>query len=279
MGGTIEKLIQKSISRLQFAQDYFNGRMDRDEFRSMVTKNRDVLIDCGLNDYWIHLLKQMPPDNRQDAQRMLDELYRAGCIASPVFDEAVYLSLKKNIDKYFMHLPDRFTSIFSEETRCAYSLSMAINPKNIVFAGSYYNYLAVWLIPGLAADGRMVCLDVDPVVCSLAEKNMKALGLDRYTEIICGDACEYLESNSEPIDLLVVDAYGSYSYPDKKYHGKSIYAPLVYTALPKLTDHGFIMAHNAEEGAVDLNEFYRIVSDFKFSMLVNTTENIGVFQR
>lgn len=279
MGGTIEQIITEQTNNIKFIQDYFTGKLERNMFRNMVMQNKDVLINVGLNEYWINLLKQMPSDNKQDPQRMLDELYSAKSIESSLFDEAGFQLFKKDVDEKFMHLPSRYTSIFSEETRCAYALSKAIMPTNVVVAGSYYNYFVVWLFPGLTEGGKITCLDVDPSVCALAEKNMKALGLERHTNIICSDAEKYLINSSESIDLLVLDAYGSNTHTDKRYHGKAIYAPLLKAALKSLNENSFVLAHNAEEGAKDRREFYQIVSDFKFSMLVNTTENIGVFQK
>jgi hypothetical protein len=139
-------------------------------------------------------------------------------------------------------------------------------------------YLAVWLIPGLPKDGLMVCSDVDHSVCELAQRNMDALDESKRVKVICEDAEKLLKSDNKPIDLFVLDAYGSKDNPDARYRGKAIYGPLIKAALPHLHDKSIILVHNAEKDAKDLVEFFKVMEHARFSLLLGTTDNMGVFQ-
>ena len=278
MSGTIYNAVMEKVGHLPFIQNYLNGTMDRVTFQREVTNQKDHLVALGLSDWWIGLLARFPNNHWEAAKHLNEMLYSAGIIPSPAVDEQAYLGFQQQVEQRFSHLPDRFTSIFPEETRIAYTLSRETQPGSIFVAGSYYGYLAVWLIPGLAQEGQMVCSDVDPAVCRLASRNMDALGESRRVKVVCEDAEKLLKSDTAPIDLFVLDAYGSYDHPDPNYHGKAIYGPLMKAALPRLHDKSIILVHNAEKNAKELTDFFEVMRPARFSLLLNTTDNMGVFQ-
>lgn len=278
MGGPIYKLINEKAIQFSFVKDYYAGKMDHITFLQYLNKHKEQLIESGLNDGEIQLLSRFPSNDAEAATRMLHSLYDAGAISSNTCHEQAFQDFRTRVEKIFKHLPNRTTSIFPEEARIAFELSMAIRPKHIVVAGSYYNYFAVWFISGLANDSRMTCIDIDPQVCELARLNMKALGYEDRVQVICGDAEIYLQNEKGPMDLFVVDAYGGFNHLDARYHGKAIYGPLVKAALPHMQKGAYILAHNAEEKSKDLREFFEAVSDATFSMSLNTTEHVAVYQ-
>ncbi len=278
MGGPAYQDIIKKIGHMAFMQDYFNGKLSQGTFVEMVDSNHALLKNAGLSDWWIQLLRRFPSNPKGHTQQLFTELYHQQILPAMDLDDEPFNAYWTDVEKVFVHLPDRFTTIFPEEIRMAYEVSIAIKPKHIVVAGSYYAYLAVWLIKGLAKDGQMVCIDIDPDVCALAERNIKALGALDRVRIVCKDAEMVLKDEEQPIDLLVVDAYGSHTHPDPRYHGKAIYGPLIKAALPRLHKGSFVMAHNAEAGASDLAEFYQALQHASFSMLFPTTDNMGVFR-
>jgi len=114
MGGTIEKVILKKTVNIPFINDYFSGKLKRDNFRSLVNDNKDILLDAGLSGYWIQLLMEMPADNKSDALRMLNTLFNTSRIKSADFDDETYNKFFDNIERKFQHLPNRYTSIFTE---------------------------------------------------------------------------------------------------------------------------------------------------------------------
>ena len=278
MGGTIYGTVMEKVAHLPWIQDYMGGKTDSLAFQQELAGHKDQLNAIGLSDWWIGLLNRFPNDPWQGTRRMLELLYSAGMARTSQIDEQIFLKFEKQVERSFSHMPDRYTSIFPEEARAAYTLSCAIRPGSIFVAGSYYGYLAVWLIPGLAPNGRMLCSDVDPVVCELARQNMLALGDADRINVVCLDAEELLKRESSPIDLFVLDAYGSYGHPDPRYHGKAIYGPLLKAALPRLHKKSIILVHNAENGFSELAEFFQMVRDARLSLYLNTTDNLAIYQ-
>jgi predicted O-methyltransferase YrrM len=278
MEGPMYKIINDKAKQFSFVNDYYMGKIDHDTFSQNINIYKELLISAGLDDWQIQLLNRFPSNDVEPATRMLKSLHNAGAISSSSCHEQAFQDFRTRVEEVFMHLPNRTTSIFPEEARIAFELSLAIRPKHVIVAGSYYNYFAVWLIPGLAMDGRMICIDIDPQVCELARSNMKALGYEDRVKVVCGDAEIFLQNDQESIDLFVVDAYGSSRHPDPRYHGKAIYGPLIKAALPHMQKDDYILAHNAEEGSKDLGEFFQAVSKSTFSMLLHTTDNAAVYR-
>ena len=278
MGGTMYDNVIAAAGQLPFVRDYFQGKIDKDTFRDEVLKNRDLLVSLGLDEPLVRIFSRFPNNEKDASERMLNTMHSTGMIESCKFDEQGYLSWKYLILQKFAHLPDRYTSIFPEETRVAYALSKALHPRNIFVAGSYYGYLSVWLIPGIAPNGRMVCSDIDPDVCLVAERNMKALGVSDRVDIKCEDAETLLKKGKVPVDLFVLDAIGKRSNHEPQYRGKAIYFPLIKAALPRLHNRSFVLAHNADKDSVDLSAFFKVVGKAGFFMLLNTTDNIGIFR-
>lgn len=278
MGGTIYNAVMEKAAHLPLLQDYMGGAMDKATFQQELMKCKEQLAALGVSGSWFDLLVRFPKDPWDGAKRMTELLNSSGILAAPEAEEQAYLQYEQQVQQCFSHLPDRFTSIFPEETRIAHALSRARKPANIFVAGSYYGYLAVWLIPGLAADGRMELSDVDPAVCALAQRNMEAMGAGSRVTVQCEDAEKLLQGSAEPIDLFVLDAYGGYAHPDPRYHGKAIYGPLLRAALPRMRENSILLVHNAEQGSGDLVEFFALVKDARFSLYLNTTENMAVFQ-
>lgn len=278
MGGPVYLAIMEKAAQLPFVQDYMNGKIDQNAFQHKMIMNRIELASLGLDDSWFDLLYRFPNDQWRGARQLAEALLSTGGFPAPVVDEHGYKAFENRVGTHFAHLPDRFTSIFPEEARIGFTLSCTIKPSSIFVAGSYYGYLAVWLIPGLAANGQMILSDVDPVVCGLAERNMHAMGEGGRVKVKCEDAEKLLRNDTTPIDLFVLDAYGGYGHKDPQYHGKAIYGPLMKAALPRLHEKSLVHVHNAERDAKELAGFFRLVQNAKLSMFLNTTENMAVFQ-
>ena len=105
------------------------------------------------------------------------------------------------------------------------------------------------------------------------------LGKSGQVDVICEDAEKLLKRETRPIDLFVLDAYGSHHAPDPRYHGKAIYGPLLQAALPRLHEKSLLLVHNAESQSPDLAEFYQILGQARLSLELKTTDNLAVFQR
>jgi predicted O-methyltransferase YrrM len=278
MGGPIYNAVMEKVAHLPLIKDYMIGTIDKVTFQQELLKSRDQFKTLGVGDWWLGLLARFPNDPWEGVRLMTEQLSSSGILAAPEAEQQAYQEYEQQVRQQFSHLPDRFTSIFPEETRIAHALSRARKPESIFVAGSYYGYLAVWLIPGLAAGGQMILSDVDPTVCALAQRNMEAMGAGSRVTVMCEDAEKLLQSGTDPIDLFVLDAYGGHTHPDPRYHGKAIYAPLLKAALPHLHEKSILLVHNAERNSEDLAEFFTLVKDARFSIYLNTTENMAVFQ-
>ena len=278
MSGTIYREVMRRASHLQLVKEYLSGKISRDKYQSELYQNREMLCTLGINNWWLGLLARFPRDQWQSTVLLLNQLYAEGLIKSPEPDMRSFNLFEQLVEQTFKHLPDRYTSIFPEECRVAHALSSAIRPRSVFVAGSYYGYLAVWLVPGLAENGKMVCCDIDPSVSRLARQNIAALGADDKVDVICEDAERLLTDASDPIDLLVLDAYGSFDHPDSQYHGKAIYAPLIKAALPRLHEKSFLLVHNAEKNAPELAPFFEGIATARISLFLNTTDHLAVFQ-
>ena len=279
MGGPLYDTIIRQTEQLDFVRDYFRGTIARDSFKARVDQEREKLLGAGIDEWGVSLLRRMPPDDTRAASQLLAELCEHGIIGATPPREADFSAYQEEIWSSFSHLPDRVTSIFPEEARSAYELSRAIRPKTVVVAGSYYGYLAVWMVPGLAEEGKIFCIDPDPKVSALAKENARSLGFEDRMVIVCDDAISVLENANDDIDLLVVDAYGGRDHPDPRFHGKSIYGPIVKAAMPHFGANATILAHNADRTSADLDEFLGAVAGWRVSIFLDTTEHLAVFRR
>ena len=270
--------LRERTSGFAFVETYLTGAISRDEFRSRVEANADDLEAAGLSRFEIKKLSMFPPDRRVCAAGMLEAMASAGLADDPAPRDAEFDAFLAEMDKRFRHLDHRRTYIFPDETRGAFEFSMALHPKNVVVCGAYYNYLAVWLVPGLAPGGRMLCLDIDGSVSEAGRANMQRLGFTDGVETVCRDAEEALLKGNDPIDLLVLDATGPQMHPDPRYHGKSIYGPLLAAARPRMGSGAWVLAHNADQGSPLLSEFYAGVADATFTHYLGTTDDLAVFR-
>ncbi len=278
MGGPMYDAIMQHAQEFDFIKEYLGETLPVDEFKRLVDERRAELLAAGMSEWEISLLRRFPVSERDALEKLSETLTEEGTDLTQGDHSSDFAEYRNMVSESFAHLPDRFTSIFPEETQVAYKLSRMIGPRTILVAGAYYMYLAVWLVPGLAPGGRMTCIDPDPTVCELARKNTESLGFSDKVEIICDDAVAVLTRSSAPLDLLVIDAYGSREHPEPRYHGKAIYGPIVKAALPRMVSGSVILAHNADRDSADLDEFLYAVRGSQASSFLDTTEHMAVFR-
>ncbi|MFF3377817.1 O-methyltransferase [Streptomyces sp. NPDC002680] len=86
-------------------------------------------------------------------------------------------------------------------------------PQQVVEIGTYFGYSAIHIARGLPPGGRLVSLEVDADLASLAQDNLKQAGLTDSVEVIVGLAADYLtELAPESQDMVFIDA-DKVSYP------------------------------------------------------------------
>jgi caffeoyl-CoA O-methyltransferase len=111
-------------------------------------------------------------------------------------------------------------------------ISHLIRPRYILEIGTYTGYSALCLAEGLAADGRLITMDVNEELESRVRAYFKESGVDDKIEYRIGDAAQLIPTLPGNMDLVFIDA-------DKENY--STYYQLV---LDKMNSGGVILADN-----------------------------------
>ncbi len=120
------------------------------------------------------------------------------------------------------HLQGRMLSMFSK----------MIQPKYILEIGTYTGYSALCMAEGLAEDGKLITIEIDPEIADFANQFFDKSTFKNSIDSRVGDAVQVIETLADHIDLVFIDA-------DKRNYIK--YYELV---LPKLKSGGYIIVDN-----------------------------------
>jgi predicted O-methyltransferase YrrM len=105
--------------------------------------------------------------------------------------------------------------------------------KHVLEIGTSNGYSAIWLALALkATGGRLVSIDREASKQSLADANLRHVGLRGIVDLVCGDATEVVAGLSGPFDCVFFDA-DRYSAPEQ-----------LSLLLPKLAADVFLFADN-----------------------------------
>lgn len=226
----------------------------------------------------------------------LDELVEAGVLESTEYDVDAFAAIRDSMSETWDH-GGRRTFIFPEEAQLLFAIANVTRPRTIAFLGSYYGYWAAWALAGAAPWlERAVLLDIDPDVTALAAANLTRLGLATGVEVVAGDAIEHMAAEPpDTFDLVVLDAEGPRTGPDRRFLGKRIYGPIVEAAMPRLKAGGRLVAHNilldrlvdhayfgdlVARNTDELDEFLgRVRRCCDRRVHLRTTEGVGVYRK
>jgi len=111
-------------------------------------------------------------------------------------------------------------------------LSKMIQPKIILEIGTFTGYSALCLSKGLQKDGKLITIEMNDELESMASKYFKKAGLENCIEQRIGSALEIIPELEYTFDLVFIDA-------DKKEYTQ--YFKLVFD---KLASGGYIIADN-----------------------------------
>ncbi|MBI5103639.1 MAG: O-methyltransferase [Solirubrobacterales bacterium] len=112
------------------------------------------------------------------------------------------------------------------------TLVWATRARLVVEVGTYSGYSALSMAAALPPGGRVVTLEVSDEHADFAQRHVDASPYADRVEIRRGPALASLASIDGPIDLAFIDA------------DKSGYVDYYEAILPKLADHGLILADN-----------------------------------
>ncbi|MFI0411663.1 SET domain-containing protein-lysine N-methyltransferase [Actinomadura sp. 3N508] len=224
----------------------------------------------------------------------LRSLRSAGGLQDTDYDWREFRRHKRMMERYWQH-DGRSTYIFPEEARLIFAVAQLRAASNVVFLGSYYAYWASFVIAALAGRLRSaVLVDTDPEVCALSRRNLERLGLSAGVRVVEEEAIEFLRSEGDSFDLVVLDAEGPQSGTDPRYLGKAIYGPIVEALAGCLAPDGAcLIAHNVllentfshpyfdelcARNRSQLTEFLNRAGElFSEHALFATTEGVGVY--
>lgn len=86
-------------------------------------------------------------------------------------------------------------------------LSKMIQPENILEIGTFTGYSAICLARGLKPGGKLITIEVDDELESIAARFFKKAGLQNSIVQRIGPALEIIPQLSGPFDLVFIDAH------------------------------------------------------------------------
>lgn len=126
-------------------------------------------------------------------------------------------------------------SIKPEEGRFLQFLATANGAKLALEIGTLGGYSGTWIARGLAENGRLITLEVDPHHAAVAQEHFKIAGVADRVEVRQGNALDLLPAlgSAGPFDFIFIDAE------------KESYPKYLDWAMENLRPGGIIVAHNA----------------------------------
>jgi len=111
-------------------------------------------------------------------------------------------------------------------------LSKMIRPKTILEIGTFTGYSALCLIKGLQEGGKLITIEIDDELESIANKYFKKAGIQYKIEQRIGAALEIIPTLKESFDLIFIDAH------------KPEYPAYYEAVFDKVNSGGIIIADN-----------------------------------
>jgi caffeoyl-CoA O-methyltransferase len=147
--------------------------------------------------------------------------------------------------------------------------SKMIAPKRILEIGTYMGYSALCLAEGLAEDGKIITLDMQPETHEIAKSFWAKSDLNDKIDGRLGDAMEIIPQLDETFDLVFIDA-------DKPNYKN--YFDLVF---PKMRVGGLIIADNVlwsgnvldAEGGWSVDESTQALHEY--NQKINADKRVG----
>jgi caffeoyl-CoA O-methyltransferase len=132
----------------------------------------------------------------------------------------------------------RYANVSTADGRLLRQLAESIGAKRIVELGTSTGESGLWFSMALRkTGGKLFTHDIDPGRISVARENFKKGGVEDLIVITEGDAHQTAIKNTDPIDLLFIDAE------------KEGYDAYLKELLPYVRPGGLIVAHNMKRPA------------------------------
>ena len=144
--------------------------------------------------------------------------------------------------------------------------SQMIQPKRILEIGTFTGYSAICLAKGLSGDGKLITIEMDDELESIAKMYFEKAGILNLVEQRIGKALEIIPELNETFDLVFIDA-------DKREY--SAYYKMVFE---KVKSGGFIIADNTLWSGKVLdkiaNDDFQTKGIIEFNALINNDKRV-----
>jgi predicted O-methyltransferase YrrM len=161
----------------------------------------------------------------------------------------------------------RFANVSTSDGRLLRQLTEAVSAQRVVELGTSTGESGLWFSLALRkTGGHLYTHDIDPGRIAVARENFKRAGVDDLITIVEGDAHETARKNTEPIDVLFIDAE------------KEGYDAYLKELLPLVRPGGLIIAHNMRRPAPNPRYIEAITTnpDLDTSFLLMDGAGVGV---
>jgi predicted O-methyltransferase YrrM len=122
------------------------------------------------------------------------------------------------------------------EAKLLESLVVATRARRVLEIGTFTGVGVLSMASRLPEGGKIITLEGDEEIAEIARRNIASSPWADRIELVFGDARESVRGVEGPFDLVFLDAW------------KADYVAYYEAALPKLADHGVIVADNVLRG-------------------------------
>jgi predicted O-methyltransferase YrrM len=196
----------------------------------------------------------MEPLSREIAEidNALRALVDAGILPHMRYDRERMLDHRKTVKERF-EIP--WTGISPRMQRLLYAINAVVQPRVMVATGvfcgnTFISNAGAAIGPGACYRAeRLVGIEIVPEEARRAKRNVSAVDEEGQAEILAADAVEWIRGYRGTIDLLYIDANGSY-------------LPIAQAAAETALQPGsLVLAHNSVSAASALASYLRYVRD------------------
>lgn len=133
---------------------------------------------------------------------------------------------------------ERYANVSTADGRLLRQLTESLGARRVVELGTSTGESGLWFAMALRkTGGKLYTHDIDPGRIAVARENFKRAGVDDIIVITEGDAHQTAVKNTDPIDILFIDAE------------KEGYDAYLKELLPYVRPGGLIIAHNMRRPA------------------------------
>jgi len=156
------------------------------------------------------------------------------------YNETAFQYLRNEVNEKFTVTGTSITPVME---RLLYMLSSLKKPQQILAIGTFCGNTLIWNAGTSCGTGKIYeakkvyGIDIDVNATDTAKKNFSKLSHTEHIELLAEDGLKAIERLEGPFDYVYLDA-------DGKELGKGLYLELLKKVYDKITDGGWILAHD-----------------------------------